>query len=78
MLINIEDFISYFKDRDNHYVWYNPICSIGAKYINGEVWYECYYLPSDRLYTEYDYSTRDLRELLEWCNENLNTNFLYC
>lgn len=39
-----------------------------VKEIDRENWYECYYKPSDNLASDYDYSSRDLREVLEYMN----------
>ena len=39
-----------------------------VKEINHENWYECYYKPSDTLASDYDYSSRDLKEVLEYMN----------
>ena len=77
MLIEISSLVEYFNDRDNDYVSYDPVCSIGAKLVNGEVWYECWHLPSDTLKSNYDYTSRDLKDVLEWCNVNLKTNYIY-
>ena len=68
MIYCIKELVEYFNDRDNDYMMYDPEWSIGARIINGEVWYECYYRPSDTLASDYDYSSRDLREVLEYMN----------
>lgn len=68
MIYCVKDLIEYFNDRDNDYMMYNHEWSVGARIINGEVWYECYYKPSDTLASDYDYSSRDLREVLEYMN----------
>lgn len=66
MIYCIKDLIEYFNDRDNDYFIYNRKWSIAARIINNEVWYECYYKPSDTMSDTYDYSSRDLREVLEY------------
>lgn len=66
MIYCVKDLVEYFNDRDNSCMVYDPEWSIGARIINGEVWYECYYKPSDTLKSDYDYSSMDLREVLEY------------
>lgn len=62
----INDWVEYFSYRDNDYFYYDPLWSIGAKIINDEVWYECYYRISDTLADDYDFSSRYLIEVFEY------------
>lgn len=66
MIYCVKELVEYFNDRDNAYMMYNPEWSIGARIINGVVWYECYYRVSDTLSSDYDYSSMDLRDVLEY------------
>lgn len=68
MIYCVKELIKYFNDRDNSCIVYDPEWSIGARIINGAVWYECYYKVSDTLKSEYDYSSMDLRGVLEYMN----------
>lgn len=67
-LYHVDSLVRYFNDRDNDYVSYDPEWTLVAKMVNKEVWYECWYKCSDILASDYDYSSRDLREVLEYMN----------
>ncbi|MBQ0112896.1 MAG: hypothetical protein KBT03_07190 [Bacteroidales bacterium] len=62
----VNEWVEYFNNRDNDCFYYDPLWSMGSHIINGEVWYECYYKISDTLASDYDFSSRDLKEVFEY------------
>lgn len=76
-IIDIKELKQFFKDRDNDHMLHGSLWSLSARVINGEVWYECWYKASDTLSSNHDYSSRDLKDVLDYCNSCVEDSFYY-